>query len=144
MPIDLSQLLPTVELTEELHFILDVGTALAIALIAGAIAFRLGQPAILGYIVAGVIVGPFTPGFVGDVDRIATLAELGVVLLLFALGVEFSLRELARVRRVVVPGALLQIVIVTVVGAIAAIPWASTRAPRSSSARRWPSARRWS
>ncbi len=122
MPIDLSQLLPTVELTEELHFILDVGTALAIALIAGAIAFRLGQPAILGYIVAGVIVGPFTPGFVGDVDRIATLAELGVVLLLFALGVEFSLRELARVRRVVVPGALLQIVIVTVVGAIAAIP----------------------
>ena len=122
VPIDLSQLLPTVELTEELHFILDVGIALAFALIAGGIAVRLSQPAILGYIFAGVIVGPFTPGFVGDVDRIATLAELGVVLLLFALGVEFSLRELARVRRVVVPGTLLQIVIVTVIGWVGAVP----------------------
>jgi len=122
VPIDLSQLLPTVELTEELHFILDVGIALAMALVAGAIAVRLGQPAILGYIVAGVVVGPFTPGFVGNAEHITTLAELGVVLLLFALGVEFSLRELARVRRVVVPGTLLQIVIVTAIGWVGAVP----------------------
>jgi CPA2 family monovalent cation:H+ antiporter-2 len=122
VPIDLAQLIPPLELTEELHFILDVGTALAFALLAGAIAVRLGQPAIIGYIVAGVAIGPFTPGFVGDVERIGTLAELGVVLLLFALGVEFSLRELARVRRVVIPGAIAQILVTTVVGAIAAIP----------------------
>jgi CPA2 family monovalent cation:H+ antiporter-2 len=119
---DLAQLIPRLELTEELHFILDVGTALLFALIAGAIAVRLRQPAIVGYIAAGVAVGPFTPGFVGDVERIGTLAELGVVLLLFALGVEFSLRELARVRRVVIPGALLQILVTTVVGTIGAIP----------------------
>ena len=71
---------------------------------------------------AGVAVGPFTPGFVGDVGRISSLAELGVVLLLFALGVEFSLQELGRVRRVVVPGALIQIAVVTVIGALAALP----------------------
>jgi monovalent cation:H+ antiporter-2, CPA2 family len=122
VPFDLAQLIPNVELTEELRFILDVGTALGAALIAGAIAVRFGQPAIIGYIAAGVVVGPFTPGFVGDVERISTLAELGVVLLLFALGVEFSLRELGRVRRVVIPGALLQIVIITVVGAIGVMP----------------------
>ena len=54
-----------------------------------------GQPPIVGYLVAGVVIGPFTPGFVGDQEQIGQLAELGVVLLLFALGVEFSLRELA-------------------------------------------------
>jgi CPA2 family monovalent cation:H+ antiporter-2 len=122
VPFDPTQLIPHVELTEELLFILDIGAALGLALLAGAIAVRLGQPAIIGYIAAGVAVGPFTPGFVGDVGRISSLAELGVVLLLFALGLEFSLRELARVRRVVIPGALAQIVIVTIVGALGALP----------------------
>lgn len=109
-------------LSPELRFILDLGVAVALALVGGAIAIRLGQPPIVGYLAAGVVIGPFTPGFVGDAERIGELAELGVVLLLFALGVEFSLRELARVRRVVVPGALLQIVITALAGAAVGLP----------------------
>ncbi len=99
----------------ELRFILNLGVAVALALVGGAVAVRLRQPPIVGYLVAGVVIGPFTPGFVGDQEQIKVLAELGVVLLLFALGVEFSLRELARVRRVVVPGAIGQIIVTTLV-----------------------------
>lgn len=114
-------ILPALELTEELSFILDLGVAILAALVAGALAARLGQPPLVGYLLAGVAIGPFTPGFVGDVEHISTLAELGIVLLLFAIGVEFSLVELGRVRRVVVPGALAQIAIVTAIGAVATI-----------------------
>ena len=92
------------ELSEQLRFILDLGVAVALALVGGAIAVRLRQPAVLGYLLAGILIGPATPGFVGDVDRIAELADLGVVLLLFALGVEFSIRGLVAVRRVAIPG----------------------------------------
>ncbi len=67
-----------------------------------------------------MVIGPFTPGFVGDPERISELAEVGVILLLFALGVEFSLRELARVRAIVVPGAIAQILLVTLAGAAVA------------------------
>jgi CPA2 family monovalent cation:H+ antiporter-2 len=107
----------TFELSEQLRFILDLGASIGAALVGGVIAVRLRQPAILGYLIAGMFIGPFTPGFVGDVERIAEFADLGVVLLLFALGIEFSLRELRAVARVAVPGALLQIGIVLVVGA---------------------------
>ena len=103
----------------ELRFILNLGVAVALALVGGAVAVRLRQPPIVGYLVAGVVIGPFTPGFVGDQEQIKVLAELGVVLLLFALGVEFSLRELARVRRVVVPGAIGQIIVTTLVAGAA-------------------------
>jgi CPA2 family monovalent cation:H+ antiporter-2 len=104
------------ELTDQLTFILDLGVAIGAALVGGVISVRLGQPAILGYLLAGIAIGPFTPGFVGDVGRISELADLGVVLLLFALGIEFTLRELRAVARVALPGALLQIVIILVVG----------------------------
>ena len=110
-----------IALTPELTFILTLGVAIALALAGGAIATRLRQPPIVGYLAAGVIIGPFTPGFVGDVERISELAELGVVLLLFALGVEFSLHELARVRSIVIPGALLQVLIVALVGTLAVL-----------------------
>jgi CPA2 family monovalent cation:H+ antiporter-2 len=106
----------------EFRFILDLGVAVALALVGGAVAVRLGQPPIVGYLAAGVVIGPFTPGFVGDVEQINHLAELGVVLLLFALGVEFSIRELARVRRVVVPGAIAQILVIALVGAAVGLP----------------------
>jgi len=110
-------ILPVLELTEELSFILDLGVAFLAALVAGAIAVRVGQPPLVGYLLAGVVIGPFTPGFVGDVEQISTLAELGVVLLLFAIGVEFSLAELSRVGRVVIPGAIGQILVTTLLGA---------------------------
>ena len=105
------------ELTDQLRPILDLGVAIGAALVGGVIAVRLRQPAILGYLLAGIAIGPFTPGFVGDTGRIAELADLGVVLLLFALGIEFSVRELRAVARVALPGALLQIAIILVVGA---------------------------
>jgi CPA2 family monovalent cation:H+ antiporter-2 len=107
-------------LTPELRFILDLGVAVALALAGGAIAVRLRQPPIVGYLIAGVIIGPFTPGFVGGQEDISQLAELGVVLLLFALGVQFSLHELRRVWRVALPGAIAQIVIIIVVGTLVA------------------------
>ena len=108
---------PALELTEQLSFILDLGAAVAAALVGGAIAVRFRQPAIVGYLLAGIVIGPFTPGFVGDVERIAVLADVGVILLLFALGVEFSIRELRHVGRVAVPGGIAQIALVLGAGA---------------------------
>jgi CPA2 family monovalent cation:H+ antiporter-2 len=105
--------------SDPLTAILNLAVAVGAALLGGAVAVRLGQPAVVGYLLAGVAIGPFTPGFVGDADQILVLAEIGVVLLLFALGVEFSLDELVRVRRVVIPGGIAQIVIVLGVGALA-------------------------
>ncbi|MEP7029127.1 MAG: cation:proton antiporter, partial [Candidatus Eisenbacteria bacterium] len=102
-------------MSETLAFILDVGVATAAALVGGALVRRLGQPPLVGYLLAGIVIGPFTPGFTGDVERISVLAEVGVVLLVFALGVEFSLKELAAVRRVAVGAALVQI-LVSIIG----------------------------
>ncbi len=104
------------QLTEQLRFILDLGAALAAALVGGALAVRLRQPAIVGYLLAGIVIGPFTPGFVGDVERISALADVGVVLLLFALGIQFSIRELREVGRVAVPGGVLQVLAVMALG----------------------------
>jgi monovalent cation:H+ antiporter-2, CPA2 family len=115
-------LIPALELTPELRFILDLGMALAAALLAGGVAARLGQPPIVGYLAAGLLIGPLTPGLETDTEQISTLAELGVVLLLFALGVEFSLRELNRVRAVAVPGAIVQILVIATVGVLVALP----------------------
>ena len=106
--IDLSGFMP-VELTEQLRFILDLGGAIVAALIGGAIAVRLRQPAVVGYMLAGVLIGPFTPGFVGGQEQIAILAEVGIVLLLFALGVEFSIRELPVRRAGRHPGGIAQV-----------------------------------
>lgn len=103
-------------LTDELEFILGLGGAVAAALVGGALALRLRQPAIVGYLLAGVLIGPFTPGFVGDVEQISALAEVGVVLLLFALGVEFSLRELRNVARIALPGGIAQIALIVGAG----------------------------
>ncbi len=105
------------ELSGQLRFILDLGVAVAAALVGGAIAVRLRQPAVIGYLVAGIAIGPATPGFVGDVERIAVLADVGVVLLLFALGVEFSIRGLREVQRVAIPGGTLQVLVMLASGA---------------------------
>ncbi len=111
--------LPPLELTEQLRFILDLGAAVAAAVIGGAIAVRLRQPAILGYLLAGIVIGPFTPGFVGDVERITVLADVGVVLLLFEVGIELDLRALRREPRGILLAVPLQIGIGTLAGALA-------------------------
>jgi len=103
-------------LSPQLRFILDLGAALALALVGGAIAVRLGQPAVIGYVAAGMAIGPFTPGLRADPAQISALAEVGVVLLLFALGVQFSIRDLIEVRRVAVLGGSIQIATILVAG----------------------------
>jgi len=95
-----------------MELVADLTLVLAAAFVGGFVAHRVGQPLIVGYILAGVVVGPFTGGLtVRHVEGIEQLAELGVALLLFSLGLEVSFRELAPVRTVAVAGASLQIVL---------------------------------
>src|ERR687885_2782597 len=98
-------------MSAELHLILNMGVAVGTALAGGLLAHALRQPVIVGYLLAGMVIGPFTPGFVGDREQIAALAEVGVIFLMFALGIEFSLRELARVRAVALGGTTIQVVL---------------------------------
>ncbi|MET0985000.1 MAG: cation:proton antiporter, partial [Steroidobacteraceae bacterium] len=99
----------------DLPLIFNVAIALTIAVAGGFLASWMRQSPILGYLLAGVLIGPFTPGFVGNREEIAELAEVGVIFLMFALGVAFSLKDLARVRRIAVGGTVVQVVL-TVVG----------------------------
>jgi CPA2 family monovalent cation:H+ antiporter-2 len=87
-------------------------TALGAALVGAAVALRLGQPLIVGYIVAGVAIGPFTPGIMGKAETIAELAEVGIVFLMFVIGAQLSLRELLSASRVAIAGALIQVAVV--------------------------------
>ncbi|WP_119303384.1 YbaL family putative K(+) efflux transporter [Dongia deserti] len=89
---------------------------LGLAFILGTLANRLRLSPLVGYLVAGVIIGPFTPGFVADQGLARQLAEVGVILLMFGIGLHFSLEELLSVRRIAIPGALVQIAVVTALG----------------------------
>jgi monovalent cation:H+ antiporter-2, CPA2 family len=86
-----------------------MAAGLVYALVGGYIASRVGLPPLLGYLLAGVAVGPFTPGFVADAKLAPQLAEIGVILLMFGVGMHFSIRDLLAVRNIAVPGALVQI-----------------------------------
>lgn len=86
------------------------------ALAGGLLAHRLGRSVIVGYLLAGVAIGPFTPGFIGDRGQIAGLAEVGVIFLMFALGIEFYLKELARVRGVALLGTSAQVLLTLAAG----------------------------
>lgn len=100
----------------DLIFTLTGGLTAALAL--GFLTYRLRLSPIVGYLLAGILVGPFTPGFVAD-EAIATqCAEIGVILLMFGVGLHFHLKDLLAVRRVAVPGALVQIAVATVLGAV--------------------------
>ena len=106
-----------------MHYTPLVGTIVAglvIAFLMGAIAHRLRVPTIAGYLLAGVIVGPFTPGFVADAALAQELAEVGVILLMFGVGLHFSLRDLLSVRWIAIPGALVQIAVATLMGMVLA------------------------
>ncbi len=90
-----------------------IAVGLASAFIGGLLARRLRLPAIVGYIGAGVLIGPFTPGFIADGEIATELAELGVILLMFGVGIHFSIRDLLAVRAIAVPGAVGQIAVAT-------------------------------
>jgi CPA2 family monovalent cation:H+ antiporter-2 len=100
----------------EVGLISTVAVGLAFAFAGGFAALRLGLPPIVGYLAAGVAIGPFTPGFVADSRLAGQLAEIGVMLLMFGVGMHLSLRDLIAVRRIAVAGALAQIVVATLLG----------------------------
>ncbi|MCD2171577.1 YbaL family putative K(+) efflux transporter [Rhizobium sp. C4] len=87
-----------------------------LAFILGAIAHRFRLPPLVGYLVAGILVGPYTPGFVADQNLAPELAEIGVILLMFGVGLHFSLKDLMSVRLIAVPGAIVQIGFATLLG----------------------------
>ena len=96
--------------------ITTIAVGLMAAFVGGFIAKRIGLPTIVGYIVAGVVLGPFTPGLIADTAIALELADIGIILLMFGVGIHFSLRDLAAVRSIAVPGALTQIIIATLLG----------------------------
>ncbi len=93
---------------------------IVVAFVLGAIAQRLRVSPIAGYLLAGVMVGPFTPGFVADSNLANELAEIGVILLMFGVGLHFSLKDLLSVRRIAIPGAIGQIAVATLLGMLLA------------------------
>src|SRR5687767_14033182 len=96
---------------EDVGLLINLVLALAAAAVGGAVAHRLRQPPIVGYLVAGTAIGPFTPGPVGDLHQVQTLATVGVALLKFAIGIEFSLATLRRVRAIALGGGTLYIIL---------------------------------
>ena len=96
-----------------LDLLVNLAAVLCVAFLGGYVARRLGAPTLAGYLVAGLAIGPFTPGFVGDIEDIRQLAELGVIFMMFGVGLHFSLGDLWEVRAVAVPGAIAQITIAT-------------------------------
>jgi len=100
--------------------ILTLTGGLSAALVLGYFTQRLGLSPIVGYLLAGTLVGPHTPGFVADAALAEELAEIGVILLMFGVGLQFHIEELLAVRRVAVPGAISQSVVATVLGAVLA------------------------
>ena len=99
-----------------ISLITTIAAALGLGLIFGMLAVRLRLPALVGYLAAGVIIGPATPGFVADVALASQLAEIGVMLLMFGVGLHFSLDDLMEVKGIAVPGAILQIAVATLLG----------------------------
>ena len=113
-------------MSHETALIATVAIGLGLALVFGMLAARLRLPPLVGYLVAGVAVGPFTPGFVADPALAGQLAEIGVILLMFGVGIHFSAGDLLAVRRIAVPGAAVQIAVATILGTILARFWGWT------------------
>src|SRR5712672_3744782 len=102
--------------------IATIAAGLMLAYLFGLVAHRLRIQPLVGYLVAGVVVGPHTPGFEADPALAAELAEIGVILLMFGVGLHFSLKDLMSVARIAVPGAIGQIAVATLMGA--GLSWA--------------------
>jgi CPA2 family monovalent cation:H+ antiporter-2 len=102
-----------------------IAIGLTAAFIGGLVARRVGLPPIVGYILAGVAIGPFTPGLVADPGVATELAEIGVILLMFGVGIHFSIRDLLAVRSIAIPGALIQTGVATALGVVlgSALGW---------------------
>lgn len=108
-------------LPHDTPLITTIAVGLGLAFVFGLMAHRLRLPLIAGYLMAGVVIGPFTPGFVANQELAGELAELGVILLMFGVGLHFSPRDLLAVRAVAVPGALGQIAVALLAGLALAV-----------------------
>ncbi|MCD6060797.1 MAG: Kef family transporter [Moraxellaceae bacterium] len=108
---------------ENLTLITTIAAGLGLALIFGLLATRLKLPPLVGYLLAGIAISPATPGFVGDVALAQQLAEIGVMLMMFGVGLHFSLADLWSVRRIAIPGAIAQITVATLLGTGLASWW---------------------
>src|SRR5215216_5307208 len=105
----------------ELPLITTIAAAFAAAWVLGLITQKLKLSPIVGYLLAGIAIGPHTPGFVGDVHLASQLAEIGVILLMFGVGLHFHLGDLLAVRKVAVPGAIGQCAVATALGVVVAV-----------------------
>ena len=103
--------------------IATIVVAFALAFGFGLIACRLHMPPLVGYLLAGIVIGPFSPGFVADVGLAGQLAEIGVILLMFGVGLHLSIDDLLRVKGIAIPGAIAQIVVATAMGMGLAMWW---------------------
>lgn len=110
-------------MTHEETLIATVALGLGLAFVLGLVAARLRLPPVVGYLLAGIAIGPHTPGWVADVHLAPQLADIGVMLLMFGVGTHFSLRDLMAVRGIALPGAVAQIVVATALGAAVAHWW---------------------
>ena len=108
---------------QSISLITTIAASFGLALVLGFVAARLKMPALVGYLAAGIIIGPGTPGFVADIEIAGQLAEIGVMLLMFGIGLHFSLQELLSVRKIALPGAIVQIPIATALGVGVATWW---------------------
>jgi monovalent cation:H+ antiporter-2, CPA2 family len=108
------------------ELITTIAASLGLAMIMGFIAARLRLPPVVGYLLAGIIIGPATPGFVANVELAGQLAEIGVMLLMFGVGLHFSLEDLLAVRRIAVPGAVVQVGVSAALGMALALLWGWT------------------
>lgn len=107
----------------EAALIETLAISLAFAFVGGFLAAKLRLPPLVGYLLAGIVVGPFTPGLVVDVTLAPQLAEVGVILLMFGVGMHFSVKDLLAVRGIAVPGAVAQIAVATALGTGVALAW---------------------
>ena len=103
--------------------ITTIAAGLGLALIMGFIAARLKLPVLVGYLIAGILLGPATPGFVADIELSRQLADIGVMLLMFGVGLHFSFDDLLAVRRIALPGAIAQIAVATALGMAVTTLW---------------------
>ena len=106
-----------------LTLISTIAASFGLALVFGYLAVRIKLPSLVGYLVAGIVVGPFSPGYVADVQLATQLAEMGVMLLMFGVGLHFSFEDLLSVRRIALPGAIAQILIATLMGMMLSNFW---------------------
>ena len=110
-------------MAHDADLIVTITVALVVACIGGYLAARLRLPPIVGFLAAGVVLGPFTPGFNADTEIAGQLAEIGIILLMFGVGIHFSFKDLLAVQSVALPGAILEVILITALVTPVAMMW---------------------